>query len=103
MLNCRCLKHICLDSPENNGNDYIGDELLDYLTKFSPNSLTEIYISSNWKYSVDALERFFESCRGRTLLKFGFTLYNEYYITKDHEEVFEKYIREGVILSYVRD
>src|SRR5579871_1350533 len=51
LLNCRCLEYICLGSPANNGNDYIGDELLDILTKYSPNSLTEIHISSGWKYS----------------------------------------------------
>ena len=82
-----------------NGN-YIGDELLDILTKFSPNSLTDIIISGSWEYSIDAFERFFESCRERTLLYFGVIRdSSRYYITKDHEVIVRKYINDVVIIN----
>ena len=44
-----------------------GDELLDILTKFSPNSLTTINISRSWEYSTNALENFYKSCRERNI------------------------------------
>ncbi|RIA83434.1 hypothetical protein C1645_786335, partial [Glomus cerebriforme] len=68
LLNCRNLEDIKFYGLDFvNDDDNIGDELLDILTKFSPNSLTKILISGGWKYSIDAFERFFESCRERTL------------------------------------
>ncbi|CAG8675986.1 hypothetical protein GLOIN_2v1781297 [Rhizophagus irregularis DAOM 181602=DAOM 197198] len=48
------------------------DNLLDILTKFSPKSFL-IVISAGCKYSVDAFERFFKSCRKRKLYFFGIT------------------------------
>jgi hypothetical protein len=75
-----------------NEND---NELLDILTKFSPKSLTNIIIGGDWKYSVDAFERFFESYRERNLLNFGIT--SEDNITEDHEDIIRKYINEQVI------
>ena len=99
LLNCRYLESIVLDNLDfhvsENGN--IGDELLDILTRFSPNSLTEIRISSSWKYSTEAFEQFFESCRERNLCHFGTIFYHKNYITEDHEAVFNKYAREGII------
>src|SRR5581483_11312027 len=72
LLKCRFLEAIWfrsnLVSYANENN--IGDVLLNILTKFSPNSLTKIYISSGWEYSLDALNRFFESFRERTLQQF---------------------------------
>ena len=64
LLNCRCLEYIWFGSLES-GNDNIGDELLDILTKFSSKSLTDIRIAK-YNYSIDAFEQFFESCRERT-------------------------------------
>ena len=96
LLNCRQLK--CL---ELSNSDYIsipmkenGDELLDILAKFSPNSLTEITFY-NMEYSIDVLEQFLESCRERTLHYFGINR-----CTKDHVEIVRKYIKEGVILKF---
>jgi hypothetical protein len=66
LLNCRNLIILRLDSL--NENDNIGNELLNILIKFSPNSLTKITISGNWKYSIDVFERFLENYRGRKLL-----------------------------------
>ena len=103
LLNCRYLEYIFFDSLifHVNGNDNVGDKLLDIIAKFSPNSLTKIYISGSWEYSIYALEQFFESCRERTLLEFRFTaFYDE--LTKDYEAVVEKYVKEGVILSFSR-
>jgi len=96
LLNCRNLVHLEFESlnfviNENN----VGDELLDVLTNFSPDSLVNIKISGDWKYSIDAFERFFESCRGRTLLFFNTSKFD--YLTKDHKIVVRKYINEGVI------
>ena len=73
------------------------NELLDILTKFSPNSLTKIFISADWEYSIDALERFFENCRERTLHQFEFiyTSRLSYYyigIAEEHKEIIKKYI-----------
>ena len=102
LLNCRYLEYIwfCSLDVHANGND-IGDELLDILTKFSPNSLTEIFISQGWKYSVGALEKFFESCKERTLLRFGFVAEYSNHITKDHNVIIERYVNEGIIKNFV--
>ena len=78
-----------------NENENIGDELLDILTKFSPNSLIAITINGNCKYSNGALEKFFESCRERVELYF-YIFYNDY-ITERHRIIVRKYISEGVI------
>ena len=78
-------------------DNFIGDELLDILTKFSPNSLTYLTISGSLKYSIDAFERFFESCRGRTIRTFNI---NKYFITdipESHKIIVRRYINEGVI------
>ena len=99
LLNCKQLKCLNLNSSdfsaEENGN--IGDELLDILTKFSPNSLTDVRISAGWKYSINSFEQFFESCRKRTLYFFVINNCSRRYITKEHEEIVNKYVEEGVI------
>src|ERR1043166_9323822 len=98
LLNCICLKSIRFDSFNLITRDEnIGDELLDILTKFSPKALTDITISGYWKCSVDAFERFFESCRTRTLLSFVVICAYQCYITEDHRAVIRKYVNEGVI------
>ena len=66
--------------------------------KIFTNSLTEIYISESWEYSNDAFEQFFESCKKRTNC-FGTIYYNESYIIEDHGVIFDKYVKEGVILD----
>jgi hypothetical protein len=97
LLNCKNLITIELDSLNcfMNENDNVGDELLDILTKFSPKSLTNIIVGGDWKYSVDAFERFFESYRERNLLNFGIT--SEDNITEEHKAIIRKYINEEVI------
>ncbi|RIA87063.1 hypothetical protein C1645_778141 [Glomus cerebriforme] len=105
LLNCRYLGCIKFDSLEDsfvnfvNENDNTGDELLDILTKFSPNSLTDISISGCWKYSIEAFERFFDSCREKTLFYFEIIPSNINYITQDHIVIIRKFIEEGVIKS----
>ena len=82
------------------GNDNTGDELLDILTKYSPNSLTEIRISSGWKYSIEAFERFFESCRKRPLSYFGFIVENMYCTTPNYYgAIVREYVKQGVIME----
>jgi hypothetical protein len=100
LLNCKHLKDINFVNAEDE-NVNIGDELLDILTKFSPNSLTKISISEDWKYSIDALEQFFESYRERTLHYFGTSCNNDNnnYITEDHKMIVRKYIDEGMIVE----
>ena len=66
LLNCKQLTRLHFrsypyDSKEN------GDELLDILTKFSPNSLTAINIFGYWEYSTNAFENFSKSCRERNI------------------------------------
>ena len=104
LLNCRQLKCIAFNSFDTSavGDVNKGDELLDILTKFSPNSLTDIYISEYWDYSIEALEQFFESCRKRTLCEFGFgsCCVTEGCITEEHEAIARKYVKEGVILRF---
>ncbi|RIA92872.1 hypothetical protein C1645_820063 [Glomus cerebriforme] len=84
LLNCRNLMYLGLNSLNSldflDENDYIGDELLDILTKFSPKSLTDVIISKDWKYSVDAFGRFFKSCTKNNLFNFGIN--NNDYITE---------------------
>ncbi|RIA92871.1 hypothetical protein C1645_763799 [Glomus cerebriforme] len=72
-----------------NENDNIGDELLDILIRFSPKSLTDVIVGGDWKYSIDAFERFFESCREKNLHYFGIT--SEDHITEDHKIIIRKY------------
>jgi len=99
LLNCRYLKFIEFYSLNiYESNDDIGDELLDILTNFSPNSLTSISLNGCFRYSVDGLERFLESCRERTLDLF--IIRRNHYISWEHKEVITKYIREGVIIYY---
>ena len=83
-----------------NANDNTGDELLDNLTKFSPESLTYITLSDKWKYSIDSFERFFEGYnRERTLIVFN--IFNisggQFNITENHKVVIRKFMREGVL------
>ncbi|EXX56185.1 uncharacterized protein OCT59_002983 [Rhizophagus irregularis] len=101
LLNCKNLIHLEFNSLSFllSENDNTGDELLDNLTEFAPKSLAEIIISGDWKYSIDALERFFESCRERNLNRFDITHYGRYYITDDHKVTIRKYINEGVIIE----
>jgi hypothetical protein len=103
LLNCRCLKRVVMricSSEFLNGN--MGDDLLDNLTKFAPSTLTEIFISRGWKYSIDAFEQFLESCRDRSLRSFGFTYHDMNYITEGHEVVVKRYIKEGVIKEFIK-
>ena len=101
LLNCINLEYIWFNSLKvsANGNDNIGDELLNILTEFSPNSLTNIGISRGWRYSIDVFEQFLKSCRERTLHFFQLMHHDKNYITKDHKIIVRKYIKEGVILS----
>jgi hypothetical protein len=98
LLNCRNLVEIEFDSLYYE-NDIIGDEILDELIKFSPEPLTKLILSGNWKYSIDTFERFLESCRERKLIHFGITY--EIYITKEHEKIAKKYVDEGVINKFI--
>jgi hypothetical protein len=96
LLNCNNLNSLRLDSL--NENDDIGDELLEILTKFSPESLTQIKISGEWKYSIDSFKRFFESYRERTLSHFIIIGYEENEnITREHIYLTEEYYNEGII------
>ncbi|RIA83435.1 hypothetical protein C1645_880493 [Glomus cerebriforme] len=104
LLNCRQLKVLNFYGfdfiNENNDNEDVGDELLDILAKFSAISLRKIALSGSWKYSIDIFERFFESCRNRTLSYFAiFPNDVRNYITDDHKAIVRKYIKEGVIIS----
>ncbi|RIA98967.1 hypothetical protein C1645_870358 [Glomus cerebriforme] len=101
LLNCRYLELIRFDSMNTfiDEDDNTGDELLDILIKFSPNSLTKITISGRWKYSNDTFERFFESYRERTLSYFAVIFSDMYYITLDQVLMIRKYIEERVIKS----
>ncbi|GBC06584.1 hypothetical protein RclHR1_06940001 [Rhizophagus clarus] len=95
LMNCRNLINLCLRSL--NENDDIGDELLDILTNFSPKVLTDITIYGGWKYSIDVLEKFFESYRGRKLRFFIYYNYIEYNI--HIVDVVKKYYSEGIIIG----
>ncbi|GET02148.1 hypothetical protein GLOIN_2v1669044 [Rhizophagus clarus] len=101
LLNCKKLEKLRLDGincplfDQNDGN--IGDELLNILTKFSPDSLIDITISEDWECSIDALTRFFESRRERTLYDFNIIHQNLYYLSINHCEIVNTYINEGVI------
>ncbi|PKY53793.1 hypothetical protein RhiirA4_472200 [Rhizophagus irregularis] len=107
LLNCKNLIYLGLNSLDyfmdmNDENDNIGDNLLDILTKFSPKSLTKIVIGAGWKYSVDAFERFFESCRERKLYFFGITHNGDNFenITYKHLNIIRKYMDEKVIIEF---
>ena len=78
------------------GNEENGDELLKILTECSPNSLTTMGLSSGWQYSMDVLEQFLESCRGRTLKWFELIYHNENQITENNKAIIRKYVNEGI-------
>ena len=107
LLNCRNLRRVEFDSlyifEDQNNDDVnignIGDELLDILTKFSSKSLTDVIISGDWKYSIDAFERFFESYRGGALLFFQIIHHDRCHITENHKMIVRKYIDEGMIVE----
>jgi hypothetical protein len=100
LINCRYLKTIRFDSlelfVEENDNN-IGDELLDILILFSPKTLDDITVSKGWKFSINAFERFFESCRGRPLHYFYMICHGKNYITEEHKILAKQYIEEGVV------
>ncbi|CAB5197559.1 unnamed protein product [Rhizophagus irregularis] len=74
-----------------------GDELLNILSEFSPDSLINITLSEDWKFSIDTLTRFLESYRVRTLNEFDIIQRNISNITLSHCDIINKYIKEGVI------
>ncbi|CAB5350013.1 uncharacterized protein OCT59_000412 [Rhizophagus irregularis] len=100
LKNCKGLVRLYLDNADEI-ND-IGDKLLGILAKFSPESLTNIGISGNWKYTIDAFTNFLESYRGRKLTSFDI---NGYYgepmvaITTEHINVIRKYYNEEIVES----
>lgn len=96
-MNCRNLIKLYLSSLRSN-DDAIGNELLDILIKFSPKSLTNITLSGNWWYSIDAFENFFESYRERKSLYFGIDeKIGKSTITSQHINLVKKYYKEGII------
>jgi hypothetical protein len=97
LMNCKNLNKLYLYSLMDE-NNYIGDELLDILTKFSPKSLNYITISKDWRYSIDAFENFFESYRERKLLYFNVCDIGNS-ITTEHVNVVKKYFDEGIIAN----
>ena len=46
-------------------------------------------LSSGWQYSMDVLEQFLESCRGRTLKWFELTYHNENQLLKTIKQLSE--------------
>ncbi|POG62836.1 hypothetical protein GLOIN_2v1691649 [Rhizophagus irregularis DAOM 181602=DAOM 197198] len=96
LLHCSKLSRLRLKNLYE--NNIIGDELLDILTSSSPLSLNNIKLSGGWKYSINSIERFFESYRGRKLLEFGIKdNIHEDNFTIEHIKIIRKYINEGVI------
>src|SRR5205814_244992 len=71
LVNCRSLVQIYFVRLNGNENENVGDELLDILAKFSPDSLIDITINSSWEYSKDAFEQLFESYRKRATFNFN--------------------------------
>ena len=67
LINCGSLVEISLTKFDRyfpvSDNMCMGDELLDILAKFSPNSLIDITIDGTLKYSTNAFEQLFESYR----------------------------------------
>ncbi|PKY33745.1 hypothetical protein RhiirB3_452901 [Rhizophagus irregularis] len=97
LMNCKNLLSLHLNSL--NETSDIGDELLDNLTKFSPKSLTYVTISGDWKYSIDAFKKFFESYRERKLLCFNIDNYIGEHFTTEHTDVVKKYFNEEIIVN----
>ncbi|PKC66875.1 hypothetical protein RhiirA1_511084 [Rhizophagus irregularis] len=96
LMNCKILVRLSLDSLGSCNENYgIGDELLDILTKFSLKTLTHITINGNLVYSIDAFEKFFESCRGRKLIYFNIN--GKRTIIEKYKDIFKKYYEEGII------
>jgi hypothetical protein len=99
LLNCRKLQDLsfyCINHFVDH-DDNIGDDLLDILSLYNDNSLFNILISGNWGYSINSLERFFESFREKNLSSFNVIHDRNYYVTDKHKEIIRKYINEGVV------
>ncbi|CAB5197582.1 unnamed protein product [Rhizophagus irregularis] len=104
LLNCKKLQDIRFYNLNNFIEDYyhndnIGDELLNILSNNNNDliSLNHLFISEDWGYSIDALERFFQSFKEKNLISFNIIHNRNFYITDDHKEIIRKYINEGVI------
>ncbi|PKC56105.1 hypothetical protein RhiirA1_542241 [Rhizophagus irregularis] len=99
LLNCKNLEKLRLDNINRPRYDEenTGDELLNILSEFSPDSLINITLSEDWKFSIDTLTRFLESYRVRTLNEFDIIQRNISNITLSHCDIINKYIKEGVI------
>ncbi|CAB4376980.1 unnamed protein product [Rhizophagus irregularis] len=104
LLNCKKLQDIRFYNLNNFIEDYyhndnIGDELLNILSNNNNDlfSLNHLFISEDWGYSIDVLERFFQSFKEKNLISFNIIHNRNFYITDDHKEVIRKYINEGVI------
>ncbi|CAB4418289.1 unnamed protein product [Rhizophagus irregularis] len=99
LLNCKNLEKLRLDNINRPRYDVenTGDEILNILSEFSPDSLINITLSEDWKFSIDTLTRFLESYRVRTLNEFDIIQRNTFNITSSHRDIINKYIKEGVI------
>ncbi|RGB22295.1 hypothetical protein C1646_730900 [Rhizophagus diaphanus] len=98
LLNCKNLEKLRLDNSRPiYDEENTGDELLNILSEFSPDSLINITLSEDWKFSIDTLTQFFESYRVRTLNEFDIIQRNISNITLSHCDIINKYIKEGVI------
>ncbi|CAB4446016.1 unnamed protein product [Rhizophagus irregularis] len=99
-LNCNKLRKLFLSNNENgdvHDDEIICDEVLNVLSNYSSKTFEEFSFNSNWYFSVNGLQNFFESWRGRKPIKFVTRFDKCRQFTEEHIKIVEKYYDEGVI------
>jgi hypothetical protein len=74
------------------------EEVLKILIKSAPTSLRELRFFDNFKFSLEALEEFFEKWRGRPALSILTT--DSIYEGEDYKKLIDKYRNDGVIKAF---
>ncbi|PKC08358.1 hypothetical protein RhiirA5_500029 [Rhizophagus irregularis] len=99
-LNCNKLRKLFLSNNENgdvHDDEIICDEVLNVLSNYSSKTFEEFSFNSNWYFSVNGLQNFFESWRGRKPIKFVTHFDKCRQFTEEHIKIVKKYYDEGVI------
>ncbi|CAB5393850.1 unnamed protein product [Rhizophagus irregularis] len=99
-LNCNKLRKLFLSNNENgdvHDNEIICDEVLNVLSNYSSKTFEEFSFNSNWYFSVNGLQNFFESWRGKKPIKFVTHFDKCRQFTEEHIKIVKKYYDEGVI------
>ncbi|CAB4385834.1 unnamed protein product [Rhizophagus irregularis] len=97
---CQNIENLKICNNENgdvHDNEIICDEVLNVLSNYSSKTFEEFSFNSNWYFSVNGLQNFFESWRGKKPIKFVTHFDKCRQFTEEHIKIVKKYYDEGVI------